>query len=319
MIYTCTMNPAIDLFVETQSYHPQVVNRSNGDDIQANGKGVNVSFILKMLGIENTAIGFSGGFTGKYIEETLKQKGIATNFVPVDGMTRINVFTHVIDQDTEYKLVNQGPEITEVQMKALLAIISQMKKGDMLCVSGSHPKGISDHLLIEISRITHEKGVKLVLDTSSKVVLDCLKYQPYCMKPNEEELASWFGKEQLTEEEYLIYGEKLIQLGAQKVLLSLGKKGALYFDQEQILHVTAPQGKVVNTACAGDTLLGSFVGSLEKGESPMDALQFGAAAGSSTAFSPGLTDFKDVSKLMKQMKRTIIKNQSLEVKEHGKI
>lgn len=112
-IYTCTMNLAIDLFIETEEMHPFMVNRTKEDDIQANGKGVNVSLVLKMLGFPSTALGFSAGFTGKYIEDYLQQKQIQTDFIEVPGMTRINVFTQVNQTGEEYKLVNQGPEIPQ--------------------------------------------------------------------------------------------------------------------------------------------------------------------------------------------------------------
>ncbi|WP_019803853.1 PfkB family carbohydrate kinase, partial [Streptococcus mutans] len=112
-IYTCTMNLAIDLFIETEHLYESKVNRALSDDIQANGKGVNVSFIMKRLGLENTALGFSGGFTGKYVADNLEAEGIAAPFVEVEGLTRINVFTKVNATCQEFKLVNQGPLINE--------------------------------------------------------------------------------------------------------------------------------------------------------------------------------------------------------------
>lgn len=307
MFYTCTMNPAIDLFVATTNYLPKIVNRSLADEVQANGKGVNVSFILKRLGIENTALGFSGGFTGKYIEEVLQQNGIGTRFIQVEGLTRINVFTQVQSENTEYKLVNQGPKITENQMNCLLQQIAQLSVADHLIISGSNPQGIPDEFILQIARLSQQNKFKLILDISSPISLQCLSFQPYCLKPNEEELASWFGKSSLSQEELLDYGAKLIELGAQSVLVSAGGRGSFYFSKDTILFANAPTGNVINTACAGDTLLGTFIGALQHGKSVEEALSFGVAAGSSTAFSPGLTDFKDVPELEKQIKVSKIK------------
>ncbi|MDN6640919.1 MAG: PfkB family carbohydrate kinase, partial [Tetragenococcus sp.] len=109
--YTCTLNLAIDLFIETDELKPFVVNRTKDDDIQANGKGFNVSLVLKMLGIDSSALGFQAGFTGNYIEEFLHEKQIDTDFIEVPGMTRINVFTKVNQTNEEYKLVNRGPNV----------------------------------------------------------------------------------------------------------------------------------------------------------------------------------------------------------------
>lgn len=309
MIVTCTMNPAIDLFVSTKEYLPEAVNRTNGQEPQANGKGVNISFVLKMLGIDNTATGFIGGFTGEYIEEELQKKGINTQFVEVEGTTRINVFTQVESENQQYNLVNPGPEISEEKIENLLQEIEKLSQGDMLFVSGSNPKGVSEEVLLRIAELSYEKGFDLVLDTSSAIVLDCLKYQPYCIKPNEHELAAWFNKKNLSREELIEYGNYLVESGAKRVLLSLGEKGGMYFDSQHMLEANSPKGKVINTACAGDATLGTFVGELLKGTAVEDAFQKATAAGSSTAFSQGLTDFSDVEELRKQIKVRTIKDE----------
>lgn len=300
-IYTCTMNLAIDLFMETQTLQPKIVNRTIDDEIQANGKGVNVSLILKKLGIESTAIGFSGGFTGKYIQEFLFEKKIHVEFIEVPGVTRINVFTQVNDQQTEYKLVNKGPVIPEKKVMELLARIENIEKGDFLCVSGSMPQGVSPSILIKISKIAKEKEFHLIIDTSYESVLECLVNKPYLLKPNEEELAAWFGQRRITLEESPMYVKELLARGAQRVLLSLGSKGCLYADSERMVYGNAPTGKVINTACAGDTLLGTFVKGLVRQEKIEEILRRSIAAGSSTAFCKGLTDFDDVQVLEKQI------------------
>ncbi|WP_265459299.1 1-phosphofructokinase [Enterococcus sp. HY326] len=300
-VYTCTMNLAIDLFIETENLLPHTVNRTIDDDIQANGKGVNVSLVLKMLGIDSTALGFKAGFTGDYIDDFLQEQGIATDFVKVPGMTRINVFTQVDQTDEEFKLVNRGPEIPPEKVASLVNQIKKLQAGDYLCVSGSLPRGVQPDILIEISRICYEKQVHLILDSSYREILDCLPYQPFLLKPNEEELAEWYQLENPQTDDYLQAAEKLIQAGAQNVLLSLGGQGAVFINQEEILAGNAPRGKVVNTACAGDTLLGTFLGELILNESTGAGLRKSIAAGSSTAFRKGLTDFSDVAFLEKQI------------------
>lgn len=300
-IYTCTLNLAIDLFIETNSLKPFTVNRTQDDDIQANGKGVNVSLILKMLGINNTALGFKAGFTGQYIEDFLKKKAIGTNFIEVPGMTRINVFTQVNETQEEFKLVNKGPKIPEESIIRFLKEIEDLKAGDYLCVSGSVPRGVSPTILVEIAKRCHAQKVHLILDSSYNEVIDCLKYQPFLLKPNEEELADWFDVRIDSKEDYLSYGEKLIAAGAQNVLLSLGGDGAYFINEKKTIYGNSPKGKVVNTACAGDTLLGTFLaGALQKEEVSV-VLKKSLAAGSSTAFRKGITDFSDVAVLEKQI------------------
>ncbi|EGO9938927.1 1-phosphofructokinase [Enterococcus faecium] len=301
-IYTCTMNLAIDLFIETEEMHPFMVNRTKEDDIQANGKGVNVSLVLKMLDFPSTALGFSAGFTGKYIEDYLQQKQIQTDFIEVPGMTRINVFTQVNQTGEEYKLVNQGPEIPQTAVHNFLNQIRVLQAEDYLCISGSLPRGLSPKVLIEISRICQEKGIHLIIDSSDQEAMDCLPYRPFLLKPNEEELSSWFGRKMVTDEDYFVYGQRLVELGAENVLLSLGEKGAILFTKDRVFRGNSPKGKVVNTACAGDTMLGAFLAGYMNRRPLDETLRKSIAAGSSTAFRKGLTDFLDVEELSKQIK-----------------
>lgn len=301
-IYTCTLNLAIDLFIETDSLKPFVVNRTQDDDIQANGKGVNVSLVLKMLGIENTALGFKAGFTGQYIDDFLREKTINTDFIDVPGLTRINVFTQVNDSQEEFKLVNKGPKIPEKSVTQFLARVNQLQAGDFLCVSGSLPQGIAPTVLIELAKRCQKREIFLIIDSSYNEVLACLPYQPYLLKPNEEELAAWFGVPIDTKEDYIHYGKKLVDLGAQNVLLSLGGEGAYFFSKDNLLYGNSPKGKVVNTACAGDTLLGTFLAGILNNDDLEATLKKSIAAGSSTAFRKGITDFSDVEELEKQIK-----------------
>ncbi len=300
-IYTCTMNMAIDLFIETPELLSNTVNRTSDDEIQANGKGINVSLILKQLGIDNTALGFCGGFTGRYIADFLSQKQIPTDFIEVDGMTRINVFAKVQATKDEYKLVNQGPKIMPEEIKVLLDKIRQLKAGDYLCVSGSLPRGVPEDILVEISKICEAKQINLILDTSAKMIHKCLPYHPFLLKPNEQELGSWFGKENLTIAECLTCCKQLVAKGAKQVLLSLGKNGGAFVNEKGYILGNSPKGVVVNTACAGDTMLATFLAEQLKQKTEAQALKLSLAAGSSTAFRRGLTDFSDIDQLLEQI------------------
>ena len=299
MIYTLTLNPAIDLFIDMDELLPKKVNRSNYDDYQENGKGVNVSRILDRMGIESIAMGFIAGFTGNFIKDKLEESGIKTDFIQVDGITRVNVF---LNAQEEFKIVNKGPEIPKEKTIEMLSQLRKLKNGDYLFVCGSLPRGIQDDIYEDIIKICKESGVKLILDTSSKKITEYLKYGLYLMKPNDEELADFFQiPRKLSEEEIVKYGKKLVEMGCDKIIVSRGEDGAIYIDKENSYSVNAPKGKVVNTACSGDTLLGSFIGKLFLGDSLENALRFASASASSTAFTEGITDFKNVPELLKQI------------------
>lgn len=302
MIYTLTMNAAIDLFIEIDKVEFDSVNRSNYDELQPNGKGVNVSLIMKKLGITTTALGYVGGFTGNYIIDELNNQNIHEKFIKVEQSTRVNVFTRVLSKNDEFKLVNKGPRINEKEKADMLKVIETLSSDDMLIISGSLPKGIEPEYLMEIVKILHKNKVQFILDTSYEIVMDLLPYRPFLLKPNTDEISIWTNSEFKNRIEMIRVCKTLIKKGAQRVLLSLGAEGAMYIDEEDVYLVNAPKGNVVNTACSGDTLLGTFIAQLEKGQTIEEILPFAVAAGSSTAFRPGLTDFSDVSELMKQIK-----------------
>lgn len=301
-IYTCTMNLAIDLVIRTERMLEGVVNRTLSDDIQANGKGVNVSLVLDKLGQKSTALGFSAGFTGKYIQDELEKVGIATNFVDVPGKTRINVFTKVDETNEEFKLVNKGPFVHENEQKKLLNTISELKTGDYLVVSGSLPTNVPSQILVDISKICFDKNINLILDVSDPILLDCLQYNPFLIKPNDEELALLFD-ENMDSQSNIVEKMKLLrEMGAQHIVVSLGGDGALYLDLDNNIYKSnSPKIDVVSTTCAGDTLLATFLHGLIKGLSTEKNLSRSVAAGSSTAKQVGLTQFDDIETLQKEI------------------
>ena len=308
MIYTITLNPAIDLVIITKKFEPNTVNRTESFELQPNGKGVNVSFILKKMGIKNMATGIGGGFTLDYITSGLEEKGIKTEFLKVKEPTRVNVFTRVLDQNAEYKEVNPGPDVSEeVQKEFLEYLKNTLKADDTLIISGSFSRGIRPDYLVEIAKITADKRVKLVIDSSSKVVLDVLQYHPYLLKPNDHELASFFDlNEKLDQKKIIELARKLIFSGCQNVLVSLGQAGAALINKDHAYFGNAPKIQALNTAGAGDTMLGSFIGEKEKGKSDVEALKLAIAAGSDTASRSGLTDF-EIEKYLQEIQVSEVK------------
>ncbi|UYO37100.1 1-phosphofructokinase [Bacillus zhangzhouensis] len=299
MIYTCTLNPAIDLYIALKEMRANAVNRTEDEDYQPNGKGVNVSIMLKKYGFTSTALGFIAGFSGSYIEQSLKDLSIQTDFISVEGITRINVF---INTTEEYKLVNQGPAIEAKALHTFREKIAAIPQGGILIMSGSLPKGVPASIFSEVAAICRQQSVKFILDTSSAAVLETLPYKPYLLKPNEEELAAFFGKTHpLSEKELIQSGEKLIEMGAEQVLISRGEEGALFMTKDAVFKGNAPIGTVVNTACSGDAMLAAFLSKHLEGRSPEECLRYGIATGASTAFSKGLSDLHDIDSLIEQV------------------
>lgn len=294
MIFTVTLNPAIDLVIVTKELKPNIVNRTESFELQPNGKGVNVSFILKKLGIDNVATGIGGGFTLDYVKEGLEKQGIHTEFLKVEEPTRVNVFTRVLNEGQEYKEVNPGPLIGKaVQSKFLKLLEEELEKEDIVVVSGSFATGISPRFLIKIAQICEKKQSKLIIDSSYREVLETLQYHPFLLKPNDDELARYFNeKTPLDDKTVVRLAHKLIDKGCENVLVSLGERGAALITKEKAYFGNAPKINVLNTAGAGDTMLGTFIGKYLINGQFDEALKWAIAAGSDTASRVGLTDFE---------------------------
>ncbi|WP_281165738.1 1-phosphofructokinase [Liquorilactobacillus sicerae] len=304
MNYTVTLNPAIDLFINTKELAADSVNRTDGYDLQANGKGINVSFILNRLGISTTATGIGGGFTLEYIKNELQLNHIPYYFTKSQGLTRINVFARVERENKEYKLVNPGPKVTLAEQNKLLAYFKErLKKNDLICISGSFSAGISPDILQAFAKLAEQKQARLVVDTSYQQVMDILPYHPWIIKPNEDEIKKWFNLSGPLDQGQLVeLGKDLVTKGAQMVLISLGSKGALLITPNKIFFGNAPKIKALNTACAGDSMLGTFIGSLIDQQDLKSALKKAIAAGSDAARQEWITNFATAKELEKQIK-----------------
>ena len=308
MIYTLTFNPALDYTTQVENFKIGKINRTKTENILAGGKGLNVSIVLKRLEIENTAISFVAGFTGKELERKIKEYDIKTDFIETHkGYTRINVKISSLEknsliQESETALNGNGPEITENDIEKLLQKIQNINSNDIVILSGNIPKCINENIYEIICKELDGKNVKFVVDASQKLLMNCLKYKPFFIKPNKDELEETFNTKIETKEEIIIYAKKLQEKGAQNVLISLGGDGAILLtEKNEIYYSNTPKGQVVNTVGAGDSMVAGFIAGYLKKQNYKEALKLGIASGSATAFSAGLALKEEIDELLKQI------------------
>lgn len=287
MIYTLTFSPAIDYVVYLDHMEPGATNRSLRENYYYGGKGINVSTILTRLGIENTALGFVAGFTGRELEQGLKKKGIHTDFIHLeDGITRINI---KLKTDRETEINTQGAAITPDKLEELLVKLDDLKQEDILVISGSVPNTLPDNIYEVILGRLEGRNVRYVVDAAGQLLKKVLKFRPFFVKPNLAELEELAGQKIKTDDDLREAAGRLQALGAQNVLVSLGKDGAylLCEDGREFRMKAIPQ-KAKNTVGAGDSMVAGFLaGYLEKKDYEY-ALEMGIAAGSATACSDDL-------------------------------
>lgn len=192
MIYTITFNPALDYTIKIKELKKGKINRSEKEHILAGGKGINVSIVLKTLNIESTALGFVAGFVGEEIEKNLKINGIKTDFIKIkNGVSRINV--KIVESGRETAINGNGPFIKQNYIESLYKKIENIEDGDILVLSGSVPKGIENDIYQNICKKLGKKDVKIIVDTTGDLLLKTLQYNPFLIKPNQEELAEIFN------------------------------------------------------------------------------------------------------------------------------
>lgn len=304
MIFTVTLNPSIDYVVETENFKIGCLNRSKNEYAVAGGKGINVSCVLKELGVETKALGFVAGFTGNEIIRILNQKGIKNNFVVLEkGMTRINV---KINGKNETEINGKGPEISEREFNWLREILEEAKKGDMLILSGSVPQSNVEDMYEKLAESANKKGIRFIADTEGKKLLSTLKYKPFMVKPNLKELEEVFGAKIETDEGIIAYGRKLQYYdggGAENVLISMGKEGAvLLCGDGRILRKKAPKGNVLSTVGSGDSMVAGFAAGIELYGDYEKAFKLACACGSACAFSIGTPAKEKINEVLRFIK-----------------
>lgn len=297
MVYTVTFNPAIDYVVRMEAFYAGRVNRTSQELVQFGGKGVNVSTVLRNLGVENTALGFVAGFTGSAIEEGLRRAGVHTDFIHLPaGLTRINV---KIKAGQETEINGRGPDIRPEDIDALFHRLDRLSAGDYLALAGSIPAALPDDIYEQILKRLEGRGVHTAVDAEGNLLVKVLPYRPFLIKPNHLELGAIFGRELKSDQEIRACAKALQEKGARNVLVSMAGDGAILLDETGAFHkIGVPAGRVKNSVGAGDSMVAGFLAGWFASGDYGRALRMGAAAGSATAFSDGLATRDEVLALM---------------------
>lgn len=302
MIYTITFNPSIDYMVSVDHFKLGTVNRTSQEYLLPGGKGINVSIVLHNLGIGSTALGFIAGFTGKEIENRVTNDfGVQCDFIDVEnGYSRINF---KMKSDEESEVNGNGPMINKEHIDKLYDKLSCLQAGDILILSGSIPKCLSDDIYSEIMEKLADKNIEIVVDATGDLLMKVLKHKPFVIKPNNHELAEMFHVKLFRTQDIVKYAKKLQEMGAKNVLISMAGDGALFIcENGKVYFGNAPKGQVKNSVGAGDSMVADFVAGYEKTKDYVQAFRMGVATGSASAFSENLATASEVEKLLQEIK-----------------
>ncbi len=300
MIYTVTLNPSIDYVVRLSNLTAGITNRTDSEEYYFGGKGINVSCVLAELDIDSTALGFTAGFTGEAIENGIRNNRITTDFIRLrEGISRINI---KIKAGEETEINGQGPHINDDELNSLFEKLDHIHNGDTLILAGSVPNTLPDDVYERMLERLKDKDIRIVVDATKKLLVNSLKYKPFLIKPNRQEISEIFDVPVETEEDTEKYAKKLMEMGAQNVLISLGGDGAMLIDEFGNKHkMGVVKEKVINTVGSGDSMVAGFVAGYEKEKSYHYALKLGSACGNATAFLPGLATKEKINDILNKL------------------
>lgn len=299
MIYTLTLNTAIDMNIFSDPIRPGVVNRTHHTEYCPNGKGVNVALVLNHFQQPAHILGIFGGFTGRYIVEELRTRKLSVTPAWVDEPTRINIFIN--DGEQEYKLVNPGSFINDECKQQIINELTNLTNAEYLVISGSLPQGIESNFYAEIMTLCQKKNIAVILDISHPALKQLLEFKPLLIKPNDEEVAAIFGLMVNSHEDARAALAELHALGAQNVLITLGARGMYFSNGTDSWFCRAPAIELVSSACAGDAALAAFLSIWLPGGEIKRALALAAATGADVAGSAGLGKLNNIDTLLLQI------------------
>ena len=300
MIYTVTFNPSLDYIVSCDDFILGQTNRTTKEIIYPGGKGINVSIVLRNLGLDTTALGFLAGFTGGEIKRLILKEGIKNEMIEVNnGFSRINI---KLRSSQESELNGMGPSIDEQSIKKLYQKLDNLTSDDILVLAGSIPSSMPSNIYSDIMDYLKDKNMKIVVDATKDLLLNVIPYKPFLIKPNNHELGELFNVKLNTREEVVPYARKLQELGARNVLVSLAGEGAVLVDENgEVYSSKAPKGKVINSVGAGDSMVAGFLYGYKTFNNYNEAFKYGVCTGSASAFSEQLAKLDEVIDLYKNL------------------
>ena len=300
MIYTVTFNPSLDYIVTVKDFTLGQVNRTCEEIMFPGGKGINVSIVLKNLGMDSTILGFTAGFTGKEIQRRVLEMGCKEELIPIsNGLSRINL---KLRSNEESEINGMGPVIDQNAIDALYRKLDTLTSDDVLVLAGSIPSSMPDTIYMDIMKFLQEKGVMIAVDATKDLLVNVLPYHPFLIKPNNHELGEIFHVTITDKDDVVTYAKKLQEKGARNVLVSMAGDGAVLVAEDGTIYKSeAPKGKVVNSVGAGDSMVAGFLyGYLTSGDYKT-AFKTGISSGSASAFSENLATRKEVEAILETL------------------
>lgn len=304
MIYTITLNPALDRNIWIEKIKLDDSNRIHKEERYAAGKGIDVSRVLTTMGIRNKALGFVGGFNGDELEGKLINEGISCEFTKISGETRTNIVIYDINMSSQTIFSAPGPEIMPFELIKIIRLVESLEHPEYFIISGSLPPGVHPEIYLKIMEIARSKGSRIILDADDEALKMGVEISPDLIKPNVHELSRLVGRELDSIDDIISSAQGICENGTGIVLVSMGARGILLVSKKECYLSVPPKVKVLNTIGAGDSSIAGYVYGTAAGKSMQESLTYAVAAGTASTLQPGpaLGTKEDIMKLVPQVK-----------------
>ena len=287
MIYTVTLNPALDRAVDVERLLVDDTTRILSETHYAAGKGIDVSRVIRELGGQSIALGLVGGYDGLQVEGLLINAGVMNSFTRISGETRTNIILKEKTTGQQFMISAAGPEINAAEIGQFYQRVVQIQDMSYLVLSGSLPRGVTPNLYGQLILAGREKGGFVLLDADGRALKESIEYHPTAIKPNRFELSRLIGKDLESESDILSACEEIHERGIPYVLVSRGKEGLILSTVERKVKAIAPPVEVESTVGAGDSVVAGFVLAHARGKDLTECVRLACAAGTATAQTPG--------------------------------
>ncbi|RKD32079.1 1-phosphofructokinase [Thermohalobacter berrensis] len=305
MVITVTLNPALDKTIQINNFTIDSVNRVNSVRLDAGGKGINVSKVIKELGGYSIAVGLIGGKNGQFIKKYLDNLGIENDFIELDSETRTNI--KIIDpvNQTNTDINESGPVISEDSLKLIKDTIMKYATEDNVIVfSGSVPKGVGKNIYKDLILDSKKRGAKTILDTEGELFLEGIKSGPYLVKPNIHELEKAFKITLRDKKDIVNISKEIIRYGVNYVVVSLGSKGSIFVSKDIAGYIDGIKVNVKSTVGAGDSMVAALALALDRNDPFEEGMKLAAATSTASVMTEGSQTgrIEDVKKILNKIR-----------------
>lgn len=301
-IITITANPCIDKTIWVEQLIPDKKLKAKHPEDEPGGGGINVSRAIKYLGFESTAIYFSGSYNGKYLDELMAREKVNSSPVSIQANTRMNLMLIDESNNKEYRVVMDGPNITEQEQQKLFKNITT-HNAEIAVLSGSLPSNIDASFYAKIAAQLKYGSTKIIVDTSGKALEEVIKQKIFLLKPNLNELSILCGiNEDASIDEIKTATQTLLsKINCTAIVVSLGGNGALLVNKAETHHIIPPKVEVKSTVGAGDCMVAGLTLAISQNKSWKEILQYGIACGTAATLGSGksLCTKEDVDRILR--------------------